>query len=78
MIGTLEEGKYADLIVVNGNPLSDVSVLQDHSKIDVVMKGGKLYRGLTNRHPFDTNADEVFGAAKEAAPARKEVLEPAE
>ncbi|MDA0338346.1 MAG: amidohydrolase family protein [Proteobacteria bacterium] len=78
MIGTLEAGKYADLVVVNGDPLADVSVLQDHSKIDVVMKGGKLYRGLTNRHPFDTTADDVFEAASEAAAARKEILEPAE
>ncbi len=36
-LGTLEAGKLADLIVVDGNPLQDLSVLQ---KIEVVVKDG--------------------------------------
>lgn len=39
-IGTLEEGKMADLIAVEGNPLEDISLLQDLSKIRYVMKEG--------------------------------------
>ncbi len=39
-IGTLEEGKAADLIIVDGNPLDDISILQDLSKIRYVMKEG--------------------------------------
>lgn len=41
--GTVEEGKRADLIVVNGNPLEDITVLRDRSKLDLVMKDGKVY-----------------------------------
>ena len=41
-IGTLEEGKYADLLVVNGDPLADISVLQDKSRLKVIMKGGEI------------------------------------
>ena len=41
-VGSLESGKLADLIVVDGNPLEDISVLQH--KIQLVMKGGTLYR----------------------------------
>lgn len=52
MVGTLEAGKYADLLVVDGDPLSDVRVLQDHSKILGVMKGGRMYRHLVDRDPF--------------------------
>ena len=52
MVGTLEEGKYADLVIVDGNPVDDVTVLQDHSRIDAVMKDGEIYRGLTNGHPY--------------------------
>jgi imidazolonepropionase-like amidohydrolase len=44
--GTLEAGKYADLIVVDGNPLEDIRILQDKSKIKCVMKGGEI---LTDR-----------------------------
>ena len=39
--GSLEPGKWADLIAVQGDPLQDVSVLE---KVVFVMKGGKVYR----------------------------------
>lgn len=52
MLGTLEEGKYADLVVVNGDPLRDIRVLQDHDRITAVMKSGKLYRGLARANPY--------------------------
>jgi imidazolonepropionase-like amidohydrolase len=39
-LGTLEVSKLADLIVVDGNPLQDMAVLQDKTKITHVFKGG--------------------------------------
>lgn len=41
-IGTVEKGKLADLIIVDGDPLKDVRVLQDKNKIKMVMKEGKI------------------------------------
>jgi len=41
-IGTVEEGKLADLLVVGGDPLVDIRVLQDKNKIERVIKGGKI------------------------------------
>jgi len=41
-IGTVEKGKLADLVVVAGDPLSDVSVLQDPERIALVLKGGEI------------------------------------
>ena len=41
-LGTLEEGKLADLLVVDGDPLSDIKVLQQQERIKVVMKGGEV------------------------------------
>ena len=38
-LGTLEVGKQADIIVANGNPLQDMTVLQD---LMVVIKGGEV------------------------------------
>jgi imidazolonepropionase-like amidohydrolase len=38
-LGTLEKGKYADLVVVEGDPTADISILQDRSRLSV-MKGG--------------------------------------
>jgi imidazolonepropionase-like amidohydrolase len=40
-IGTLEAGKQADLIVVDGDPLADIAVLRDREKIVEVYKGGE-------------------------------------
>ncbi len=39
--GTLEAGKYADLVVVEGDPLADIRVLQDRARLSV-MKGGRF------------------------------------
>jgi len=43
-IGTLEKGKRADLIVVDGNPLDDISLLQKKDKILAIMKEGFSYK----------------------------------
>ena len=40
-IGTIEAGKYADIIAVSGSPLDDIGELLD---VDFVMKGGKVYK----------------------------------
>ena len=42
-IGTVEPGKLADLTVVDGNPLSDITLLQDKHRVRLVMKEGQLY-----------------------------------
>ena len=39
-LGSIESGKLADLIAVKGNPIEDISVLEN---VDVVIKDGLLY-----------------------------------
>src|SRR5262250_2940722 len=39
-IGTVEKGKRADLIVVDGDPLTDLRILQDPQRIQLVLKDG--------------------------------------
>lgn len=40
-VGEIKAGKFADIIAVKGNPLKDVSLLEN---VDFVMKGGKVYK----------------------------------
>ena len=40
-IGTLQKGRFADLIAANGDPLADITILQ---KVQFVMKGGVVYK----------------------------------
>lgn len=40
-VGTVEKGKYADLIAVSGDPLADITELQ---RVKFVMKGGQVVR----------------------------------
>ena len=63
-VGTLEAGKFADLIVVDGDPLTDITVLQDHDRIVAVMKGGKFYHdALEGRpmYPGSSNGTDAHG-----------------
>jgi imidazolonepropionase-like amidohydrolase len=43
-VGTLEPGKHADLITVRGNPLADISALE---QVALVMKGGRRFDHLS-------------------------------
>ncbi len=47
-IGTIEEGKRADLLIVDGNPLRDIRILQNKENIRIVIKNGEtvVNRGL--------------------------------
>lgn len=45
-LGTIEVGKLADILVVDGNPLDDITVLQDHSKLKVILKDGEYIVNL--------------------------------
>lgn len=43
-LGTLEQGKLADLILINGDPLSDITVLAGPDRVAFVMKDGQIQK----------------------------------
>jgi imidazolonepropionase-like amidohydrolase len=40
-VGSIKPGKYADVIAVSGDPIRDISVLE---QVDFVMKDGAVYK----------------------------------
>ncbi len=42
-IGTIASGKLADLILVRGDPLSDISILERGNAVEFVMKSGTIF-----------------------------------
>jgi imidazolonepropionase-like amidohydrolase len=49
--GTLETGKLADLLVVDGDVAGDISVLEDRRRFIAVMQGGIVKAGRLANHP---------------------------
>ncbi|QKX56025.1 uncharacterized protein TRUGW13939_03125 [Talaromyces rugulosus] len=43
-LGKVLPGYYADCLLVDGDPLQDITILQDHSKLNVIMINGRLHK----------------------------------
>ncbi len=46
-LGTVEAGKLADLILVNGDPLKDIGLFKDYQKnISLIIQDGQIYKNI--------------------------------
>jgi imidazolonepropionase-like amidohydrolase len=45
LVGALEAGRMADVLVVDGDPLADIRLLQDRERLALVLKGGRPVAG---------------------------------
>ncbi len=43
-LGVIAEGAYADILAVDGNPLQNVTLLEQHSNIRMIMRGGQIFK----------------------------------
>jgi imidazolonepropionase-like amidohydrolase len=43
-LGVVKEGAYADMLLVNGNPLDDIKMVTENSNIRIIMKDGKIFK----------------------------------
>ncbi len=47
-LGVIEEGAYADLLLINGNPLEDMELLLNpEDNLALIMKDGEIYKDIT-------------------------------
>lgn len=49
LTGTLEVGKRADVLGVDGDPLADIRILQDRDKLALIMRDGVAFKSLLGR-----------------------------
>jgi imidazolonepropionase-like amidohydrolase len=54
-LGCIAPGHLADLLLVDGDPLADIRVLQDAGRLAAIMKGGRFHKApaasLAQRRP---------------------------
>ena len=43
-LGKIKPGYYADCILVDGNPLQDITVFQDHDRLNLIMVNGRIHK----------------------------------
>ena len=43
-LGMLKEGYLADMILVDGDPIANVRILQEHDRLLAIMKDGKFHK----------------------------------
>ena len=43
--GEIREGWLADLVLIEGNPMEDISILENQDNLAVIMKAGRLVKG---------------------------------
>jgi len=55
-LGTLEKGKLADVLVVDGDVLKDISILENRDKLLAVMQGGVVKAGTVVKTPAIGNS----------------------
>jgi imidazolonepropionase-like amidohydrolase len=49
-LGIVEEGALADLLLVDGDPIANIKLLEDPAKnLVVIMKDGKIYKNSLSR-----------------------------
>jgi len=44
-LGVIAPGAFADLLLVDGDPLADIEILQDRNALRLIMQGGALHKG---------------------------------
>ncbi|MDW4550126.1 Xaa-Pro dipeptidase [Defluviimonas sp. D31] len=48
-LGVIREGAYADLILVDGNPLADIDLVANpDDNFDLIMKDGRIFKNALN------------------------------
>ncbi|KAJ5713572.1 uncharacterized protein N7483_010753 [Penicillium malachiteum] len=53
-MGQIKVGKYADCLVVDGDPLKNITILQDHDLLNIIMINGMVYKAGIGEYVIPT------------------------
>jgi 3-oxoadipate enol-lactonase len=56
----------ADMILVDGNPLDDISILQDHGRLHYIMKDGRFHKQPGDEPAPPPDQDELIASSAQA------------
>ena len=48
-LGVIQEGAYADMVIIDGDPIKDLSLMTKKDKIPVIKKNGKVYKNTIEK-----------------------------
>jgi hypothetical protein len=60
-LGKIQPGYYADCILVDGDPLQDISILQDHDKLNVIIINGRVHKAGRKEYFMDMSGSLSHG-----------------
>lgn len=72
-LGKIAPGYYADCILVDGDPLKDVTVLQDHDKLNIITINGRVHKAGRKEYLKDTSGGLSSGIPSHLTPDFPEV-----
>ncbi|KAJ5611213.1 hypothetical protein N7510_007932 [Penicillium lagena] len=58
-MGQIKEGNYADCVVVDGNPLQNIAILQEHDLLNIIIINGRIHKA--GRKEYVIPAQDVTG-----------------
>ena len=54
-LGRIQAGYYADCVLVDGDPLQDITVLQDHSRLSIILINGRVHKAARGEYLADAS-----------------------
>ena len=56
-LGLIKEGYLADILLVDGDPIQDITILQDKNRLAAIMQNGKFYKPFKPRQSMPLAAE---------------------
>lgn len=72
-LGKIQPGYFADCILVDGDPLEDISILQDHSKLNIIIINGRVHKAGNKEYLMERSGGVTTGEQAHLTPEFPEV-----